>query len=259
MDIIIQDRDSMNTYVISSLRKNEKKAMRSLSPDLSSRQRFSTAPSTMSFDMRFSEDRDYTFVFSEEKVALHFSYLDEERFLDLHTVNILNLNRMEIMLSLVKGIGILGRGGPLKYISSEINLIIGSSLFDNSSVFDIREFSDGEMHWDNWNGDLLAITLELPDIKSISVEGRNVELKIRELELYPNESNKIAKIKAHNKNFDRNITIERSGEIRIALWSGEIGVHTFDEGTSFSTFSQKMIEFYEYVEEALGGFHEEPL
>jgi len=252
----------MNTYVISSLSGNDKKAMRSLSPDLNFRELLSAAPSTISFDVKFSEDEDYIFIFSDEKVALNFSYLDEERFFDLNTVNILNLDRMEIMLSFVKGIGVLGRGGPLKYISSEIGSLIGSSLFDSSTIFELRRFDNGEMQWDNWggqNGKLMAITLELPDVKSISAEGKEVELKIKELGLYPNENNEITKIKVHNEEFNRDITIERNGKIKIALWPGEIGTHEFSERTSFSKFSKKMAEFYEYVEGALGEDYEESL
>lgn len=231
--------------------------MRSLSPDLNFRELFSAVPSTISFDIKFSEDEDYIFIFSDEKVALNFSYLNEKRFFDLNTVNILNLDRMEIMLSFIKGIGILGRGGPLKYISTEISSLIGSSLFDSPTMFEVGGFSNEEMQWQKWGGDLLGITFGLPDIKIISIEGKEIEskikdLKIKELDLYPNEDNKITKIKIYNKNFSRRITVERNGKIKMALWPGEIKMHEFSEGTSFSTFSEKMIELYEYIEEALG-------
>lgn len=249
----------MNTYVVSSLSGNEKKTMRSLSSDLNSEDLFSTAPSTINFDMKSTEEGDYIFIFSGEKVPLTFSYLGEERLFNLNTVNILNLDRMDIMLSFVKGIGILGRSGPLKYISSEIGSLIGSSIFGSSTIFEVKRFNDKEMHWDNWNGKLLAITLELPDVKFISVEGKKVESKIEELGLYPSENNEITKIKAYNKNFNRYITIERNGKIKIALWPGGIGAHKFNDRTSFSTFSKKMIEFYEFIEEALGGGYEESL
>jgi len=115
----------MNTYIVSSLNENEKKTMRELSPALNSSEVFSTVPSTISFDIKFSEDENYILIFSDEKVPLNFSYLNEERLFDLNTVNILNLDRREILLSFVKGIGILGRGGPLNYISSEIGSLIG--------------------------------------------------------------------------------------------------------------------------------------
>lgn len=242
----------MNTYVVSSLNRNEKKAMRSLSLERNFEELFSTAPSTINFDGKFSGDENYIFIFSDEKVALSFSYLNEKRFFDLNTVNILNLDRMEIMLSLVKGIGILGRGGPLKYISSEIGPLIGSSLFNNSKIFEMKEFYDREMEWDNWEGKLLAITFKLPDVKSISVEGKKVESKIKELELYPSDSNEIVRIKVYNEKFNREITIQRNGKIRIALWPGEVGIHGLNKGEYFSKFVEKMIEFYEYVEGALG-------
>lgn len=249
----------MNTYVISSLSGNDKKAMRSPGPDLNFRELFSAAPSTISFDVKFSENEDYIFILSDEKVALNFSYLNEERFFDLSTVNILNLDRMEIMLSFVKGIGILGRGGPLKYISSEIGPLIGSSLFGSSTIFEIKGINDKKMQWQKWGEKLFGMTLELPDVKSISIEGREIESKIEELGLYPNDNNKITRIKVYNEEFNRGITLERSGKMKIALWPGEIGAHEFIEGTSFSRFSKKMIEFYEYVEETLGENYEESL
>lgn len=241
----------MNTYIVSSLRRTELKAARSLSPDLDFRELFSTAPSTIDFDTKFNEDEDYIFVFSKEKVALKFFYLDEKRFFDLCTVNILNLDRMRIMLSFVKGIGILGRGGPLNYISSEIGPMIGSSLFGSSTIFEARKFDDKEMQWQTWNGKLLSITFALPDIKSVSVEGGEVESKIRELELCTN-NNKITKIKAHTRSFNRRIIIERDGKIKIALWPGKISIDELEKGASFSNLEKKMIEFYEYVEGALG-------
>jgi len=242
----------MNTYVISSLKKTELKAARSLSSDLDFRELFSTAPSTINFGTKFNEDEDYIFVFSEEKVALKFFYLDEKRFFDLCTVNILNLDRMKIMLSLVKGIGILGRGGPLNYISSEIGPIIGSSLFDSSTIFEVRKFSDKEMQWQTWNGKLQGITFKPSDIESISVEGEKAESKIRELELYPNDKYKIIKMKIQNENFNRKIILEGNGKIKVALWPGEIGIHELDKENLFPKFVDKMIEFYEYTEEALG-------
>lgn len=242
----------MNTYIVSLLSRNGKKAVESLNSNLNSKDLFSKMPSTMSFDVKFDADDGYIFVLSDEKVPLSFFYLKEERFYDLNTVNILNLDRMNFMLSFVKGIGILRRGDPLKYISSEINPLIGSSLFNDPSILEIRQFSDKEMQWQTWKGDLVSITLELPDAKVISVRGREIESKIEELELYPNNNNKIAEIRIHNADFNRYITIRRNGKMRIALWPGEIKMEDLNEKTLFSRFSKRMINLYEYVQQAVG-------
>jgi hypothetical protein len=242
----------MNTYVISSLRKAELGALRPFNSSLDSSKLFSKAPSTINFTTKFSEDNDHLFIFSGEKVALKFFYLEEKQFFDLCTVNVLNLRRMKIMLSLTEGIGILGRGGPLNYISSEIAPLIGNSLFGSSTIFEIRRFNDREMQWKIWNGKLLGITFEPPDIESISVEGEEAESKIRELRLYPSETHRIRKIKAYNEDFKRKIIIERDGKIKISLWPQKVHTSEFEEETVFSEFSEKIIEFYKYVEGALG-------
>ena len=163
------------------------------------------------------------------------------------------------MLSFVKGVGILGRGGPLNYISSEIGPIIGSSLFDSSTIFEVRKFNEKEMQWQVWNGKLLGITLKPPDIEFISVEGEEAESKIRELKLYPKDNWKITKIKTRNEAFNRRIIIERNGKIKVALWPGKIGVHELDKEKLIPKFMEKMIEFYEYTEEVLGGNYGESL
>lgn len=239
----------MNTYIVSSLNRNEMGTIRPLSPDLNYRELFSTAPPNMNFDVKFSE-KGYAFIFSGERIPLKFSYIGEERLFDLNTVNILDPSKMEFMLSLVNGIGILGRGGPLKYISSEIALLIGSSLFASSTLFETKRFSDREMHWQVWKDRLLAITLELPDTGFISIEGRKTEETIKKMELFPNENNRIVKIRVYNEKFKRKITIERDGKIRISMWPGKVGIGEFNT-KSFYTFTEKMTEFYTYVGGAL--------
>ena len=119
-------------------------------------------------------------------------------------------------------------------------------------MFEVRKFSDEEMQWQTWNGKLLGITFEPPDIKFISVVGEEVESKIRDLKMYPNDKYKIKSTKVKNENFNRRIIVERNGKVRIALWPGKIGMHEFEEEALFSTFSRKMIEFFEYIEGALG-------
>lgn len=232
--------------------------MRELDSALDSREIFSKVPTTVKFDLRFNDTGDYVFIFSNERVILNFSYLGEERLFDLSTTSVLNLDRKRIMLSLVKGIGILGRGGPLRYISSEIDSLIGSSLFDSPTTLDVSGFNEKDLYWNNWGEELRAITLEFSDIKSISIEGKEVESKIKELNLYPNNESTIKKIKVYNKSFNRDITIEKNGKIMMALWTGDIGINKF-ERKSFLEFSDKITKFYEYVEGATGEGHEASL
>lgn len=245
----------MNTYVVSSLGRKEERG--SLVFDHETDGLFSTAPSTIKFEVRYNGKENFLFIFTAEKVLLNFSYLKEERFFDLNTVSIVNLEKSRTMLSFVEGIGILKRGGSVKYISSEINSIIGNSLFGDPTFLELREFSEKEMQWDRWNGTLKGITLELPDLGYATLEGKDIESRMRDMNLYPNNENKIMKIWVYNKILGRDIQIDKRGKMKISFWNGGINPNELKEKNSLLTFEKKMAELYGYIEGVLGVDHEE--
>lgn len=121
-----------------------------------------------------------------------------------------------------------------------------------TSFFETKEFDNREMQWQKWGDEVLAITFELPDIKSISVEGKGIQSKIEELGLYPNNYNRITKIRTYNAKFNREIIIENNGKVKMALWPTRTRIQEIMEGSSFYEQGKKLIGFYEYVEKILG-------
>ena len=191
---------------------------------------------TESLEKIITVPRDYTIQYSQikhpklsgfkatisEEIQINYSFLQNPLETTLNTEILILYETLKegknLMVSSPRGMGMIVRGPPRKYIDALTSRIMKKSLFlDKKIGYEPLMFEQEDMKFDKWGEELRGISMDIEAFGKVYLTGRELNNKIPSMRYITQtmETGVINKIKIFSEYINRIVEISSYGVVKI--------------------------------------------